>query len=523
MAARNRQGWMWWCLICVAAWAGAGDGAAAQDGYARQLAAECDALVADAVRRPYGWAWDIAALPPAGRSATAPRPVSMQPLATPAAGLVLLYAGQLLDEQRYRQAAFEAARGLAAAQTERGQIPRRAVFGSTASGQDEPALLPDRGATRAGLALMLMVIDSSEPKPEALTRPAIRAARWLESQQARDGGWHVAFPPEARPAHAKRLIRLDDPDYRDSTYALLLSAEVTADRMTSHAAEQAVQKLLSLRLGTRHVAAEQPTAEELELIEQIKATTVPTTTSQPADAAAVDPLARYLNAPRQAAGGADQQAVPESDAIKANLWSTAYRPNGAIDQSLEEFPAGADVLASRYAMQTLLGAYLVTGQKQYGLALEAAARSLEQLRPPGEAQWRRAYLLDPTSRPTTESAGVFSPDPLPQGPWVTGTFGLESILRAVQELKVLGRARYSSRLAEHLNVRQHLAAAACGLLDDPLVLDLPLTRDEIPAYLARHEAEMRILSTPAPQDLPGRVRRLWLLLIRARLERMQQT
>jgi len=516
---------MWCCLICAVAWSGGGAVAAAQGRYARQLAAECDALLADAVRRPYGWAWDTAALPSAGRAATAPRPVSMQPLATPAAGLVLLYAGQLLDEQRYRQAAFEAARGLAAAQTERGQIPRRAVFGSSASGQDEPALIPDRAATRAGLALILMVIDSTEPKPEALTRPAIRAARWLESQQARDGGWHVTDPPDATPAHAKRLIRLDDPDYRDSTYALLLSAEITADRMTSHAAQQALQKLLSLRLGRRHVAAEQPAAEELELIEQLKTSTAPTTTSQPAaDAAMVDPLARYLNAPRRAAGDTEQPTVPESDAIKANLWSTAYRPNGMIDQNLEQFPAGADVLASRYAMQTLLGAYLVTGQKQYGLALDAAARSLEQLRPPGESLWRRAYLLDPTSRPaTTESAGVFSPDPLPQGPWVTGTFGLESILRAVQELKVLGRVRYSSRLAEHLNVRQQLAAAACGLLDDPLVLDLPLTRDEIPAYLARHEAEMRMLSTPAPQDLPGRVRRLWLLLIRTRLERMQQT
>ncbi|HWP39692.1 MAG TPA: hypothetical protein VNL70_02115, partial [Tepidisphaeraceae bacterium] len=60
-------------------------------------------------------------------------------------------------------------------------------------------------------------------------------------------------------------------------------------------------------------------------------------------------------------------------------------------------------------------------------------------------------------------------------------------------------------------------------LDDPLVLDLPLTRDEIPGYLARHEAELRILDSPAPQDLPGRVRRLWLLLICTRLERMQQT
>ncbi|HWP40992.1 MAG TPA: hypothetical protein VNL70_08700, partial [Tepidisphaeraceae bacterium] len=387
MAARNRQGWLWCCLLCAAAWVVGGDLAAAQGRYARQLAAECDALLADAVRRPYGWAWDTAALAPAGRAATPPRSVSMQPLATPAAGLVLLYAGQLLDEPRYRQAALQAARGLAAAQTDRGQIPRRAIFGSTASGQDEPALIPDRGATRAGVALMLMVIDSTEPKPEALTRPAIRAARWLESQQARDGGWHIADPPDARPGHAKRLIRLDDPDYRDSTYALLLSADITADRMTWHAAEQALQKLLSLRLGTRHVTAEPPAAEELELIEQLTRSTAPATTSQPAaDGATVDPLPPDLNAPRRPAGG-EQPTLPESDSIKASLWSTAYRPNGMIDQNLEQFPAGADVLASRYAMQTLLGAYLITGQKQYGLALDAAARSLEQLRLPGESLW----------------------------------------------------------------------------------------------------------------------------------------
>src|SRR5262245_61356625 len=72
--------------------------------YARQLAQECDQLIQSAVRRPYGWGWDIVALTATRGSAATPRHVTLEPLGTPAAGLLLLWSGQLLEEPRYRQA-----------------------------------------------------------------------------------------------------------------------------------------------------------------------------------------------------------------------------------------------------------------------------------------------------------------------------------------------------------------------------------------------------------------------------------
>jgi hypothetical protein len=43
--------------------------------------------------------------------------------------------------------------------------------------------------------------------------------------------------------------------------------------------------------------------------------------------------------------------------------------------------------------------------------------------------------------------------------------------------------------------------------------------DEIAGYLKDHDARFRSLDDPMPTALPDRVRRLYLLLIRAKLER----
>src|SRR3954470_21963376 len=96
--------------------------------YAKQLADECDALIQSAVRRSYGWGWDTVTLNAARSSATTPRHIAMEPLGTPAAGMLLLWSGQLLQEPRFRQAALEGARGIGAAQMPSGQVPLHAVF-----------------------------------------------------------------------------------------------------------------------------------------------------------------------------------------------------------------------------------------------------------------------------------------------------------------------------------------------------------------------------------------------------------
>jgi hypothetical protein len=52
------------------------------------------------------------------------------------------------------------------------------------------------------------------------------------------------------------------------------------------------------------------------------------------------------------------------------------------------------------------------------------------------------------------------------------------------------------------------------------MMDLPVTTDESLDYIRRHQAEWKSLDDAPPAELPARVHRLWLLLIRAKLEQM---
>src|SRR3954451_19930606 len=102
--------------------------------YATLLARECDELIAAAIKRPYGWGWtelDAPADPkqlPAGRI-----PVSLEPANTPSAGLLLLYAADLLHQPKYTDAARNVARAVAASQEPSGKFPSQALFGNTAA------------------------------------------------------------------------------------------------------------------------------------------------------------------------------------------------------------------------------------------------------------------------------------------------------------------------------------------------------------------------------------------------------
>jgi hypothetical protein len=444
--------------------------------YQQQLRHECDELMASAVKRPYGWGWDTTAPQVAGRST--PRHVSMEPLGTPAAGLLLLWAGQFLDEPRYKDAAHQAARGVAASQASSGQIPLHAIFAGSAGGRDPTAIVPDRTATRAAMALLLAVVRDDRSRSEPLTRATQRATFWLMKQAADDGGWPSAYVPDPEQRRTLRIIRLDTIDYRDCTFAMLLAADVLDDRQVSDLAQKSVQKLLSLRMTGR--------------LDEV-----------PEEHAA---LAPHLS----------------------QLWSTAYRLDGSIDERLGAFPAGADMVASRLAMQTLLGAYLMLVDKQVGLAMDSAMQALAQLRDPA-GQWRRAYITAPTTAPATAPASQPSTDPsnpfapvAAAGPWTTGTYDLEPTLDAIGQLKLMGRDKYVNMLQANFTVRQHLAACVVGLADTPATLQLPVTKSEAAEYLKRRPDAFADLSTPPPQDLAARNKRLWLLLIRSRIERMME-
>lgn len=439
--------------------------------YARQLGRECDDLLASAVRRPYGWGWESAvdpAKPPAkGAHSTV---VSFEPGQSTAAGLLLLWASDQLHEPRYRDAAVQAARAVAAAQETTGKLPENPVFTTTPGGREPLSMIADRASTRAGMGLLLSVLDAQAPAPgqpvkkrdEELERAARRAAAWMLKQQPPTGAWPVGYPPATAPKDATRMVRLDTSDTRDSTFAMLLAYDVLGEPRYRQSVEHSVDSLLRFRLR-------------------------------------------------------------ESSRPGANLWSIAYNLNGYFNEDFREFPAMIDVSASRYCMQTLLGAYLSLGTPAAGDALNAAAKNLRSL-PRQDSHWSRGYDLrygyfhGPASQPT--------PDPFYRPPAhaaddpaaVVGTFGLLPLLAGVDALKDAGRLGYQESLETFFPYKQHLAAAINGLEDDPLAPDFPRHLEDLDAYLKSHEDDWSSLDSPPPLELAARVHRLWLLLIRVKLE-----
>jgi len=75
-------------------------------------------------------------------------------------------------------------------------------------------------------------------------------------------------------------------------------------------------------------------------------------------------------------------------------------------------------------------------------------------------------------------------------------------------------------MAMGFSMHEQVEAALCGIIDDPLTMDFPATSREIPSYLSAHADLWKLTDGPAPDDLTGRVQRLWVLLLRAKLERL---
>ena len=451
--------------------------AAADTPYTAQLNSECDDILRLAIHRPYGWAWDPAAASEMNGHPS-PRAVSMQPLATPAAGLILLRAGLLLNEPRYIEAAQQVARGISASEMPTGRIRSNPIFGPVAGGREEQAIIADRAATRCGLGLLLALVDqanaSTQPtdaRQEAIRRAAQRSARWLAKQEAPNGLWPTAFPPSAKPVDTMRIVRLDDADYRDSTFALLLSAELFHDETLHHFALGPLDGLLKVRLI--------------------------------------------------------------SDVHGPGLWSSACTIDGTNIPT--GFPNGPDLLASRYAMQTLLAGYLLTGEATLSTALDRAATTLTQVKrpdgfydrfldPTAAADMARAlagsdagtphfFATVPSTKPT-QSHSVLASQVL------SGDFEIPELLDAATRLKSTGRDGYVTSLGGTTPLHEDLEASLCGLSDDPLSSNFPQTAAEVPPYLASHADFWKPAEGPAPDDLSGRVKRLWVLLLRAKLEHL---
>jgi hypothetical protein len=433
--------------------------APAPDRSARQLAAQCDRLIDLAVKKPYGWAWSDSTErfdsdSPGGNRRTG-TVVAMGKQQSPAAGLVLLLAGQFLNEQKYVDAGHEAARGAASSLTRNGQVLRAPTFGPTAGGREPQSYVPPRDATVAALGLILADVDASGEKPDALVRrSAIRAATWLTKQQANNGGWPLGYPADAAGKDAARIQRLDGSDFRDSTWALFLTADVTGEKVYDRAARKACDLLLKMRL------------------------------SRPP--------------------------------ISTDLWSIAYTVEGNLTEPYLAFPDGADVVSSRQALQTLFGAYYFTDESSYAVALEAGHKALLAARHE-DGTWRR---FPEPGAPRTASTQPGKPGatsrPAVTQPMETGTYNLEPMLNTLSAMPNITREKYLQQLSDYFPPRQRVAAALCGLMDEPWALNLPTTREQAERYASDDGQQLEATSGG---ELRSTVRRTWLLLLRAKIER----
>jgi hypothetical protein len=403
--------------------------AAADDGHRRQLAAECDAFLRDALKTPYGWGWTVNGARPANARPGAPRAAAIDLRATAAAGLVLHLAGVELQEARYAQAAVQAARAVAAVQANSGQVPGTGIIRANAGGRDEPAAVPARAATCAGIGLMLALAGDggdTEGRDAAnaalFRRAALKAANWLGTQQTRPGGWPVAYPPDAAPGDALRVVRLDTPAYRDATIALWLSAHVLDDDRLRTRAERAVGELVTLRIAD--------------------------------------------------AGGAGH-----------DLWSTAYNLDETLHTKVDALSPAIDAQASRMAMQALLAACLLGGDEATAPVLREAAEALARL-PKENGRWRRRYdwnlrlPSDPPAAPEPDEeevgppSAVFDLDSSPPGEWEPAV-GVDEIIRAARRLDKLGPEGYAKQLGAQMPVTRRLALVLCGLDDEALTAEAP--------------------------------------------------
>ena len=210
--------------------------------------------------------------------------------------------------------------------------------------------------------------------------------------------------------------------------------------------------------------------------------------------------------------------------VGAKLWTNAYQADGLPSDRIQaEVFSGIDVLASRYAAQTLFADYLVLGSVTSGKAVDEAVAAVESL-PHDGGQWTRIYdeKGDPYQR---DPKSVTRGDPFHSANDVvvppslrTGTFGWEALLPAVHQAQTDGRAAYERKLADGFTYKQQLGATLVGLSDDVMTGFFPVRREEVAAYIRERDADWKLLEGDPPTELAARTRRLWVLFLRAKIE-----
>jgi hypothetical protein len=147
---------------------------------------------------------------------------------------------------------------------------------------------------------------------------------------------------------------------------------------------------------------------------------------------------------------------------------------------LKDFPPGVDVVASRMAMQTLLGTALLVddpttqpvdqGGKLTAIqAFANAADAMEKLpRYDGQLMRRYDYDVDANKAPLPPLDSAFTTVPqVIVTSRQTGDFGVRAVLRAADVLKRTSRRVLIAKLSEEMNLRERLAAAIVGVEEEP--------------------------------------------------------
>jgi hypothetical protein len=448
--------------------------------FSDQLRAECRDLAARAIRRPYGWAWQDQLENEPGSK---PTPVQMGPRATPAASLLLLFSGRLLNDPKLIEASRQSARGIAASIAPNGKLFTQPIFGATSGAHEAPAPLPDRAPNCAALALLCAQITDLQSQKEHASSSdkelakyfsvaALRLTYWLIKQQSPNNNWPDLMPADAGTAAAEgqlgppaRAIRLDLSTYRDSTLALILAAKTLDQPDLPDKARRSLDALLRLRI----------------------------------------PMG----------------------AIDGGLFPPVLSLSG--DGSVAPgFPIGPSAPACRHAMQMLLAADALLGDARYTQALADAATATADRRR-NDGSWSRDMARGETPPPAPASQPAVN-EPAPatillfddSGP---RAFGLPEVLAAAAQIQRVGRDRFVSQLATSqsspVDARQQIEMTLAGLSDEPLSMSWPSDPEQRGIWLAKRSQIFDQIADPPPPRLSSYTQRLWLIFLRATLDQQR--
>jgi hypothetical protein len=300
------------------------------------------------------------------------------------------------------------------------------------------------------------------PEDESIRRGAARAATWLMRQQAPNGAWPATtLPAGLKPSDAiPRIVRLDQPETRDATLAVILANEVLNDAATRKAVEKSADRLMRMRI--------------------------------------------------------------EGSKTAKGLWRGVYDLDGSPSDKLPGRENSVDVLASRYAIETLMHVYLALGDEAALNAAQTAAESLRGLRS-NTGRWRRVYRLtgneiaDDDLR-SDSSGNVFGNNqPVEDDLSAVGDFGMGRVLQKMESLQRQGRKAFLSIKPGRLTEHEILALTACGIAE-PLITG---NVDALTEKLPRPSDSTGGAAGQVPRieiDVPRRVQRIAALLALLRAE-----